>query len=556
MKGNSVLLVLIFYSLFLFLGESRSSLTPQSENDNQVYIVYMGASHSTNGSLREDHAHILNTVLKRNEKALVHNYKHGFSGFAARLSKSEANSIAQQPGVVSVFPDPILKLHTTRSWDFLEMQTYAKLENMFSKSSPSSSDIVIGMLDTGIWPEAASFSDKGMGPIPPSWKGICMTSKDFNSSNCNRKIIGARYYADPDEYDDETENTVRDRNGHGTHTASTAAGNFVSGASYYDLAAGTAKGGSPESRLAIYKVCSPGCSGSGMLAAFDDAIYDGVDVLSLSIGPYSSSRPNLTTDPIAIGAFHAVERGIVVVCSAGNEGSERNTVINDAPWMLTVAATTIDRDLQSNIVLGSNKVIKGQAINFTPLSKSPHYPLVTGEAVKTTTADLAEARMCHPNSLDTNKVKGKIVICDGIDDGYTIYDKIKMAQEMGGLGLVHIIDQEGGEARNYDFPATVVRTRDAATILQYVNSTRLMDIHHQYKVPIWGWPSGWLGILEFAPPEVSGSIPFGANFGGLSPYRVCYGFKRAPASERWDWSPRISRFLDRIPSFQKKNIYI
>lgn len=65
MKGNSVLLVLIFYSLFLFLGESRSSLTPQSKNDNQVYIVYMGAAHSANGSLREDHAHILNTVLKR-----------------------------------------------------------------------------------------------------------------------------------------------------------------------------------------------------------------------------------------------------------------------------------------------------------------------------------------------------------------------------------------------------------------------------------------------------------------------------------------------------------
>ena len=136
----------------------------------------------------------------------------------------------------------------------------------------------------------------------------------------------------------------------------------MSGASYYGLAAGTAKGGSPESRLAIYKVCSPGCSGSGMLAAFDDAIYDGVDVLSLSIGPYSSNRPNLTTDVIAIGAFHAVERGIVVVCSAGNEGPERNTVINDAPWILTVAATTIDRDLQSNIVLGSNKVIKVQSI--------------------------------------------------------------------------------------------------------------------------------------------------------------------------------------------------
>ncbi|MCH84066.1 subtilisin-like protease-like [Trifolium medium] len=146
----------------------------------------MGAADSTDGSLRKDHAHVLNTVLRRSEKALIHNYKHGFSGFAVRLSKSEANSIARQPGVVSVFPDPILKLHTTHSWDFLKLQTQVKIDKTLSNSSSSSSNIVIGMLDSGIWPEAESFSDDGMNPIPPSWKGICMTSNDFNSSNCNR----------------------------------------------------------------------------------------------------------------------------------------------------------------------------------------------------------------------------------------------------------------------------------------------------------------------------------------------------------------------------------
>ncbi|GAU24957.1 hypothetical protein TSUD_311920, partial [Trifolium subterraneum] len=105
--------------------------------------------------------------------------------FAARLSKDEANSIAQQPGVVSVFPNPILKLHTTRSWEFLKLQTHVKIDRTFSNSS-SSSNAVIGLLDTGIWPEAESFSDNGMDPIPPSWKGTCMTSHDFNTSNCNR----------------------------------------------------------------------------------------------------------------------------------------------------------------------------------------------------------------------------------------------------------------------------------------------------------------------------------------------------------------------------------
>ncbi|GAU24959.1 hypothetical protein TSUD_311940 [Trifolium subterraneum] len=436
----------------------------------------MGATDSTNGSIRKDHAYVLNTVLRRNKKALVHNYKYGFSGFAARLSKDEANSIAQEPGVVSVFPNPTLKLHTTRSWDFLKLQTCVKIDSTFSNSS-SSSNVVIGMLDSGIWPEAESFSDNGMGPIPPGWKGICMTSDDFNASNCNRKIIGARYY--PDGNDDVTI-TARDKAGHGTHTASTAAGNVVSGASYYGLATGTAKGGSPESRLAIYKVCyNHGCLGSSILAAFDDAISDGVNVLSISLGGDPDPEPDLTEDVIAIGAFHAVEHGILVVCSAGNAGPRYSTVTNDAPWILTVGATTIDRSLQSNIVLGNNKVVKGEAINLSPLSKSADYPLITGESAKATNADSAKARKCHRNSLDKKKIKGNIVICDGIndddddDDDYRTIKKIAIVKDLGGLGLVHITDKEEADADSYgDFPATIVRSKDDATILQYVNSTR------------------------------------------------------------------------------------
>ncbi|KAE9586706.1 putative tripeptidyl-peptidase II [Lupinus albus] len=469
MKTNSIVL-LVFHSLFLFLGESSSA------SHNGVYVVYMGAADSRNSSLRSDHAHILNLVLRRNDNALVRNYKHGFSGFAARLSKEDAASIAQKPGVVSVFPDPILKLHTTRSWDFLEYNSHVIIDsdrNTLSNSS-SSSDIVIGIIDTGIWPEAASFNDKGMDPVPSHWNGTCITSKDFNSSNCNRKLIGARYYPSPGG-DDTLASSVRDSVGHGTHTASTAAGSTVSVASYYGLAEGTARGGFPESRLAIYKVCSEfGCTGSSILAAFDDAIADGVDVLSLSLGPSPSFHPDLMTDPIAIGAFHAVERGIMVVCSAGNDGPYPNTVVNAAPWILTVAATTIDRDFQSNVVLGGNKVVKGEAINFSPLSSSPEYPLIYGETVRKSDMYIDEARQCHQDSFDESKVKGKIILCNGESD--TLYPPTAIAdtvKQAGGLGLVHITpDKNRGVASKYgDFPATTISTKDAPTLLQYVNST-------------------------------------------------------------------------------------
>ncbi|KAL2346228.1 hypothetical protein Fmac_000228 [Flemingia macrophylla] len=395
MKGITLLLHLL-YTLVMFLGASSSSAGNGSNDDTkpkQVYIVYMGAADSSNASLRNDHAQLLNSVLRRNKKALVRNYKHGFSGFAARLSKEEAESIAKKPGVVSVFPDPILKLHTTHSWDFLKYQTRAKINtkpNADSDSSPSS-DIILGILDTGIWPESPSFSDEGMGPVPSRWKGTCMTSQDFNSSNCNRKLIGARFYTDPDG--DGRDGTARDSKGHGTHVASTAVGAVVENASFYGLAGGTAKGGSPGSRLAVYKVCSDSeCSGSAILAGFDDAIADGVDVLSLSLGAISPGSPeDLTSDSVAIGAFHAVERGILVVCAAGNSGPTPYMVVNDAPWIFTVAASTIDRDFQQ----------------------------------------------CQPGALDGDKIKGKIVVCNSKDekeDGEadTFY-KLGTVEALGGI---------------------------------------------------------------------------------------------------------------------------
>jgi subtilisin family serine protease len=175
----------------------------------------------------------------------------------------------------------------------------------------------------------------------------------------NRKLIGARSYNGPGDDDDGLVNTPRDMNGHGTHVASTAAGIMVPGASYHGLASGTAKGGSLGSRIAVYRICTPnGCAGSSILAAFSDAIKDGVDILSLSLGSPASRISDFKEDPIAIGAFHAVENGITVVCSAGNDGPSEKTVSNGAPWILTVAATTIDRRFESNVVLDKKKVIK------------------------------------------------------------------------------------------------------------------------------------------------------------------------------------------------------
>ncbi|CAN1247497.1 CO(2)-response secreted protease, partial [Linum perenne] len=185
----------------------------------------------------------------------------------------------------------------------------------------------------------------------------------------------------------------RDYVGHDTHTASIAADSHVPNATYYGLAAGTANGGSPTARIAIYKACSEdGCSGSTILKAMGDTIEDGVDFISISIGSRSTFQPRFLQDPITIEAFHAMEKGVTVICSAGNEGPDLNTVVNTTPWIFTAAASNINRDFQSTLVLGNGKTFKGSAINFSNLNRSRTYPLVYGAEAATNFTSVSESR--------------------------------------------------------------------------------------------------------------------------------------------------------------------
>lgn len=165
-----------------------------------------------------------------------------------------------------------------------------------------------------------------------------------------RKLIGARYYyAGYLKNGGSTNNTKigpRDDIGHGTHTLSTSGGAMIPNVSFFGFANGTLRGGSPHARVAMYRVCwqDGGCYDTDVLAAFDDAINDGVNLLSISLGadpaPYYE-------DSIAIGSFHAIQKGIMVICAAGNSGPYSATVTNAAPWIFTVAAGTTDRELLS-----------------------------------------------------------------------------------------------------------------------------------------------------------------------------------------------------------------
>ncbi|KAF7026665.1 hypothetical protein CFC21_038762 [Triticum aestivum] len=396
----------------------------------ELYIVYLGeVKHGHPNHVVASHHDMLTTLLGSKEESMAsvaYNYKHGFSGFAAMLTPEQAKQLAEVPEVISVEKNKIHTTATTRSWDFLGLNyQMTSTSNGLLKGSKYGEDVIIGVVDTGIWPESRSFSDEGYGPIPSRWKGKCQLGPDWGSNNCSRKIIGARFYTAgvSDVLLKMDTLSPRDNNGHGTHCASTSAGSIVEAASFNGLAEGVARGGAPRARIAVYK--SGWGSGSfsiaSVLAAIDDAIHDGVDVLSLSI---------TGEEQLAFGALHAVQKGITVVYIAGNDGPRPQTVVNISPWVITVAASKVDRSFPTVITLGNKQQIVGQSLYYQAKNSS-------GSSF----AGLLVGAGCTADRLNGTDVRGIILFCLPLkDDAGTPVSTFDYASQYvrsgGGCGLI------------------------------------------------------------------------------------------------------------------------
>ncbi|KAE8674989.1 L-ascorbate oxidase-like protein [Hibiscus syriacus] len=405
-----------------------------------VYIVYLGINQFHDPILTSEfHIQVLSDVFSSEDdarKSILYSYCNSFSGFSAKLSSSQATTLARMDKVVSVFRSKTLRLHTTRSWDFLGL-TLDETQ-VIPMQFTYGHDIVVGIFDTGIWPESESFQEKpGVKPIPSSWKGVCVRGEEFEPAiACNRKLIGARYYLKgfereygPLNMSGNTEyRSARDFLGHGTHTASTAAGSIVKNASFFGIAQGTARGGAPRARVAVYKVCwgmnlDGICTEADILAAFDDALHDKVNVISASFGVTPPLSPFFASSA-DIGSFHAMQLGITVVFSAGNDGPEPSLVQNVAPWSLCVAASTIDRRFPTEIVLDRNFSITGQSI----ISKE-----IKGKLVNA--ISYFYDGLCSSGNWKQRVASGRIILCF-----YTpglVYEIAQAAvKRANGLGLI------------------------------------------------------------------------------------------------------------------------
>ncbi|OIV92853.1 hypothetical protein TanjilG_00987 [Lupinus angustifolius] len=354
---------------------------------------------------------------------ILYHYDNAMHGFSATLTHEEAQLLKSQPWILAVSPSKISKLQTTRTPEFLGID---KITNQFPKLIANSSDLIIGIIDNGVWPESKSFDDTGLGPIPNTSRGECETGPNFTVSNCNKKLIGARiftkgYESTNGKIEKNKEiRSARDTDGHGTHTASTAAGSAVTGANLFGYASGTARGMAPHARVAVYKVCWNGsCDNSDILAAIDKAISDNVNILSLSLG---TIPVDYIEDMTAIGCFAAMEKGISVFAAGGNDGPP----LSDTPLPFVYAGNVSNRK---------------------------------------------DGNLCVPGSLVPEKVKGKVVLCDRgsnsrIEKGFVV-------KYAGGLGMVEANTMENGEelvADPHILPALELGAQSGDALRMYVSS--------------------------------------------------------------------------------------
>jgi len=418
------------------------------------------------GYLENRQADVLRTVATA---PVTNRYSVVFNGFSALLTDDEVRQLKKNSAVAKISANVLLHTSTGYTSTFLGLDAPGGLWQQLGGQGSAGEDVVIGMLDTGVWPENPAFADRvdgngrpvfeggtqAYGPPPPQWKGMCQPGQGFTPENCNNKLIGARAFLPEVPVSNWEYASARDSNGHGSHTAGTAAGAAGVAASIGGVAFGNVGGMAPRARLAVYKVCwtadfgageENGCPTDSSVAAIEQAVLDGVNVISFSIG--NSGGGGTFDEPTEQAFLGAANAGVFVAAAAGNQGPAAQApapVTHLSPWLTTVANSTHNRTYVASATLGNGTALSGASIN----ANTPAAPLLLAkDAGKAGTApgDLRIAQCYGPDDnvgmpFDPVKVKGKILVCDR--GGNVLVNKVASAKAAGAAGVV-IVNVEGG----------------------------------------------------------------------------------------------------------------
>jgi hypothetical protein len=458
----------------------------------------------------------------------LYDYTYSYNGFAAKMTPAQAAKMLDVEGVKLVTPDEMWTVDTSSTPDFLGLTASGGLWEQLGGTGKGGEDIVIGIVDSGIWPESLSFTDRlNVFGVPaargfkvyqqiPGWNAKCTPGEAFNASLCNQKLIGAQYFnaswggnAGIDAQRPWEFNSARDYNGHGTHTASTAGGNYNVQTSGPAAIFGPISGMAPRARISAYKALwstEDGSTAGGftadLVAAIDRAVADGVDVINYSI---SGTTTNFL-DPVQVAYLYAADAGIFVAASAGNSGPTTSTVAHPGPWLTTVAAGTHNRNGNGSVTLGNGATYFGASV-ATAVGPAP---LVDSIVAGLPGANPTEVALCY-STLDTADgqpvldpaiVAGKIVVCDR---GVTArVNKSLAVMEAGGIGMI-LLNPPAGGSLNADFhfvPTVHLQGTDYAAVHAYAETSSPTATIHDAT------------IVYDAP------APFTASFSSRGPLRA------------------------------------
>jgi len=404
----------------------------------------------------------------------LYNYTVAYNGFAAKLTSEEAARLSKSSAVAAVTPNERFEIQATNpdaepqtSGEYLGITTPGGVWDSIGGVANAGKGVVVGVLDTGIAPENPSFSGDPLSTTPSlnkpyvsgtkvvyaksdgnTFSSTQVTGTQFDLSDYNTKIIGAQYFVEGfgASYIGSTAQgeylSPRDGDGHGSHTGSTAVGNPVDDVTVTGKPFGSIAGVAPAAKIAAYKVCwsgqapdpyetlDDGCFSIDLVAAIDRATADGVDVINYSIGGGSAETVYSPTDQAFLNAASA---GVFVSASAGNSGPAPTTTDHAAPWVTTVAASTIP-SYEATLELGNGAEYVGASISVSQdESDLLAGDLVLAEANPASGKTGAQANLCLGGSLSAN-VAGKIVVCERGNNARA--QKSDEVQRAGGIGMV------------------------------------------------------------------------------------------------------------------------
>jgi subtilisin family serine protease len=449
----------------------------------------------------------------------LYSYRFGLNGFAAKMTAAQAHKLENLPEVLHVWEDEIRPLSTNFSPGFLELFDAGR--GLRGPEGLNGDGIVIAIIDSGIYPEHPALADtreadrprackgtwaeasflgrwlchrfKKLDDVivfdpPENWNGTCQTGERFETTNCNNKLIGARYFIAGAESSGPIDageiRSARDVDGHGTHTATTAAGNRVK-ASAFGTLIGNVEGIAPGARIAVYKACwlRPGdvrasCNTSDLANAIDAAVADGVDIINYSVG---SSMLQVTA-PDDVALMNATKAGVLAVVAAGNEGPNLGTIGSPAggPWAITVAASSRDGETSIEAMqINEPPAIAGkyavEEANFTPPLRDNdpiEAPLILADDNDDAGGTGTTADACEPLVNDT-EMTGNIAF---IERGGCNFDiKIQHAGDAGAVAaLIYSIAGDpivmNGNASLVDIPALMIGQADGNLIIAEIEA--------------------------------------------------------------------------------------